>query len=88
MFARFVITIFVSTFFSYQLFSQGCCSGGSGSPIAGGSSQSVLQKGQMEIGSNYQYALSSKVFTGSVADTESQIIQSLFVFKICLWHIQ
>ena len=72
MFARFAIIIFVSTFFSYQLFSQGCCSGGSGSPIAGGSSQGVLQKGQMEIGSNYQYALSSKVFTGSIADTESQ----------------
>jgi hypothetical protein len=72
MFARFAIIIFASTFFSHQLFSQGCCSGGSGSPIAGGASQGVLQKGQMEIGSNYQYALSSKVYTGSQADTASQ----------------
>lgn len=37
---------------------QGCCSGGSGSPIAGGSSQGVLLERQMEISSNYQHTAS------------------------------
>ena len=69
MFVRLAFTIFIATFFSPKCFSQGCCSGGSGSPIAGGSSQGVLQKGQMEIGSNYQYSTSSKVLTGSQTDT-------------------
>ena len=44
-------------------FSQGCCSGGSGSPIAGGASQGVLQDRQMEIASSYQYLSSDKFKT-------------------------
>jgi hypothetical protein len=43
-----------------KLFSQGCCSGGSGSPIAGGASQGVLQDRQMEIATNYQYITTNK----------------------------
>ena len=34
--------------FSRLVFSQGCCSGGSASPIAGGTSQGVLNDKQME----------------------------------------
>lgn len=41
-------------------FSQGCCSGGSGSPIAGGGSVGVLAQQQMEIASSYQYFYSNR----------------------------
>jgi hypothetical protein len=41
--------------FSFKIYSQGCCSGGSGSPLAGGTSQGVLLDRQMEIGVNYQH---------------------------------
>lgn len=44
--------------------SQGCCSGGSGSPIAGGASQGVLQERQMEVSANYQYVGSNKFKVG------------------------
>lgn len=47
-----------------QIYSQGCCSGGSGSPIAGGASQGVLQDRQMEISANYQYLKSNKFLVG------------------------
>ncbi len=46
-----------------QIYSQGCCSGGSGSPIAGGASQGVLNYRQVELGGNYQYFSSDKFFT-------------------------
>ena len=42
---------------------QGCCSGGSGSPIVGDASQGVLQLNQMEISPSYQYQYSSKFKT-------------------------
>lgn len=45
--------------FSY---SQGCCSGGSGSPIAGGASQGVLLDRQMEVAGNYQYISTNKFY--------------------------
>ena len=57
--------------FSEYLFAQGCCSGGSGSPIAGGASQGVLQERQMEISSNYQYIGTNKFLYGD-KDTARQ----------------
>ena len=54
-----VFTIFV-LLSSDKLFAQGCCSGGSGSPIAGGASQGVLQERQFEIAPNYQYLQTNK----------------------------
>jgi len=44
---------------------QGCCSGGSGSPIAGGGSQGVLLDRQMEVSSTYQYNYTNKFFAGN-----------------------
>lgn len=44
-------------------FAQGCCSGGSGSPIAGGASQGVLLGRQMEIASSFQYFSSNRFLT-------------------------
>lgn len=54
---------FVLFFYSSLTYSQGCCSGGSGSPIAGGASQGVLNSRQLELGGNYQYFNSNKFFT-------------------------
>jgi len=42
---------------------QGCCSGGAGSPIAGGASTGVLKKNQFEISGNYQFNQSNKFYS-------------------------
>ncbi|MDA0783862.1 MAG: hypothetical protein O2814_04870 [Bacteroidetes bacterium] len=55
-----IVVIFALSLLSFDLFSQGCCSGGTGSPIAGGFSQGVLNQNQMEIASSYQYQQSNK----------------------------
>lgn len=47
---------------------QGCCSGGSGSPIAGGASTGVLLQDQMELSLSYQLFQSNNFFT---EDSES-----------------
>ncbi len=45
-----------------------CCSGGSGSPIAGGTSQGVLMKSQLELNTNIQFIQSDNFFSGSKRD--------------------
>jgi hypothetical protein len=50
--------------------SQGCCSGGSASPIAGGTSQGVLDKNQGEFALNNQLMNSQKFYAGD-RDTAS-----------------
>lgn len=59
---RFFIIILSSFFLFNKTYSQGCCSGGSGSPIAGGASQGVLQDRQVEIAANYQYLSTNKFY--------------------------
>jgi hypothetical protein len=41
-----------------------CCAGGSGSPIAGDASKSVLKEKQLKFGSNFQYINTKKFYTG------------------------
>ncbi len=53
-----------------QARSQGCCSGGSGSPIAGGTSPGVLGYQQMELATNFQH-LNSNRFKTKNKDTVS-----------------
>ena len=48
-----------------NIYAQGCCSGGAGSPIAGGAASGVLQEYQMEISVNHQFNSSNKFYTGS-----------------------
>lgn len=50
------------------LYAQGCCAGGSGSPIAGGFSQGTLYERQMELAVSYQH-LSSQKFYAKNRDT-------------------
>ena len=57
------LAIFFLLFFSTNYTAQGCCSGGAGSPIAGGAATGVLQKNQMQISGNYQYIRSEKFYT-------------------------
>lgn len=62
---RLLVFSFAIFFFSQNSYGQGCCSGGSGSPIAGGGSQGVLAEGQMEIAVNYQYFFSDRFKAGN-----------------------
>lgn len=61
---RYLLLTIILLFSTLKLFSQGCCSGGSGSPIAGGSSQGVLQERQLEIAPNYQYVGTNRFMVG------------------------
>jgi len=58
-------------------FSQGCCSGGSGSPIAGGAASGVLLNHQMEVSASYQFISTSKFKTNNNKDTTSIINDTL-----------
>ena len=57
----FLFTI-TSLLINSNILAQGCCSGGAGSPIAGGAATGVLQENQMEISLNYQFNQSNKFF--------------------------
>ena len=68
---KFLLITVLCVFFQQHSYSQGCCSGGSGSPIAGGASQGVLQDRQMEIATNFQYIGTNKFLSGDI-DTLAQ----------------
>lgn len=67
---RCLILIIPFLFLSKEIHAQGCCSGGSGSPIAGGASQGVLLDRQAEIAMNYQYFSTNRFMVGD-RDTTS-----------------
>ena len=60
---RYILISLLSLVISNKILCQGCCSGGSGSPIAGGAATGVLQKNQMEASANYQFIKSEKFYT-------------------------
>ena len=60
-----ILLLFVfALVYAASLNAQGCCSGGSGNPIAGGAATGVLEEGQVEIALNYQYFQSNKFYVG------------------------
>ncbi len=59
-----ILSAILLIFISAKVSGQGCCSGGSGSPIAGGTSQGVLLDRQAELSTSYQYINSNKFLTG------------------------
>ena len=75
----FLITI-ISLLLNSNIFAQGCCSGGAGSPIAGGAATGVLQENQMEISVNYQYNKSNKFFTEHQDTTPKFNLSSDYLF--------
>lgn len=62
---RVITLVFILCFYFNESSGQGCCSGSSGNPIAGGVSSGVLQENQIEFSSNYQYTFSDKFFSGT-----------------------
>ncbi len=84
----YLIFFISSLVFSDFAFSQGCCSGGSASPIAGGISQGVLQAEQFEISSSYQHFRSNKFYVGDkntsalLKDLRSNYIYTRFAYGI------
>jgi hypothetical protein len=58
---RLLFVIFLSTL-ANLISAQSCCSGGAGSPIAGGATTGVLQENQIEISLNHQFNQSNKFF--------------------------
>lgn len=61
---RNILFVVLGVLMFFDCKSQGCCSGGSGSPIAGGYSQGVLRGKQVEIAANYRYTYSNKFMVG------------------------
>lgn len=62
---RLIIISILTLVVNSNIYAQGCCSGGAGSPIAGGAASGVLQENQMEISINHQHNTSSVFYTGS-----------------------
>lgn len=63
------IVFFIALALLTQQAGAQCCSGGAGSPLAGGTSQGVLQEGQLELNTNLQYIFSDQFYQGSEIDT-------------------
>lgn len=64
----YVLLLITSTLLNISVKAQ-CCSGGSGSPIAGGASQGVLSERQIELSTNFQFIRTDEFFTGSKPDS-------------------
>ena len=78
---RQVLISFLILVANINIYAQGCCSGGAGSPIAGGAASGVLQEYQMEISVNYQLNKSNTFYTGSeVAEQLFENLTSNYMF--------
>ena len=78
---RQVLISFLILVANINIYAQGCCSGGAGSPIAGGAASGVLQEYQMEISANYQLNKSNTFYTGSeVAEQLFENLTSNYMF--------
>lgn len=62
--------VFFLVLFPLLSYSQ-CCSGGAGSPLAGGTSQGVLNEKQLELNSNIQFVNSDQFYSGSKKTSEN-----------------
>jgi hypothetical protein len=63
------LAVFFSLYFFISNSYSQCCAGGSGSPIAGGASQGVLQERQIELNTNIQFIYSDKFYKKDKQDT-------------------
>lgn len=69
---RYLVFCIITLLFNEIGYAQGCCAGGSGSPIAGGASTGVLLKNQLEIAGNYQFNYAD-VYFAKDSDTTNLI---------------
>ena len=74
---RLVLISILTLVANNNIYAQGCCSGGAGSPIAGGAASGVLQEYQMEISVNYQFNSSNNFYTGSEVSEPLQYFDNL-----------
>ena len=74
---RLIIISILTLVVNSNIYAQGCCSGGAGSPIAGGAASGVLQEYQMEISVNYQFNSSNTFYTGSEVSEPLQYFDNL-----------
>jgi hypothetical protein len=74
------LTLPILLFYASVSFGQ-CCAGGSGSPVAGGTSQGVLAAHQFEINTNYQFINSDQFYTGDSRDTNKYFDQYKSVYQ-------
>ncbi len=77
---RLFITLSILIFFSLNANSQGCCSGGGGSPIAGGVSQGVLPVKNLEFSISNQYIRSEKFYTGDRDTNVDYLFNSNYLY--------
>ena len=56
--------IIILVLHSLTIDAQGCCSGGGGTPLAGGAAAGVLQKGQIDLLSTFKYSSSDRFLSG------------------------
>ena len=76
-----LLFVIVLSSLSHFIFAQGCCSGGAGSPIAGGAATGVLQENQMEVSVNYQFNQSDKFYSlNQETDALFENLRSDYVF--------
>ena len=64
-FGKYILSLLVSGLFVFYSIdsSAQCCAGGSGCPIAGGSSQGVLDENQFELNTNIQLINTNNFYT-------------------------
>ncbi len=71
---RMIVILTMLFVVSCEFLEAQCCSGGSGSPIGGGSSQGVLQESQAEVNGNFQLVSTDKFLTHSMpAENKSSV---------------
>jgi hypothetical protein len=63
----FLLAVLFSIGIDCRIYPQ-CCSGGSGSPIAGGASQGVLAGRQFDLNTNFQFIYTDQFFKGDSKD--------------------
>lgn len=61
-FLRNVFFVIIGVLFSHQSADAQCCAGGGGTCIAGGASQGVLQYGEIELNTNFQFISTDKFY--------------------------
>lgn len=71
---RYLVIVILLLSFQVEMLGQGCCSGGAGSPLAGGASTGVLKKNQFEVSLSHQFNYTDEFYTGD-SDTINLIDQ-------------
>ena len=61
---KFIASCAIFLFINYALYSQGCCSGGGGSPMADGAASGVLPAGHFEVLTTYKHTGSNRFMSG------------------------